>query len=393
MHSISSPAFGGPPIGKTTTQHHHHHHHIFPHATVSGLQMTTTHHHHAITHSLPSDKIEVIKSLEPWVEQSILPFLKPTDESWQPSDFLPNSSQPFDQFATEVRTLRDQSAMLPDDYLVVLIGNMITEEALPTYETVLNNYDGIRDETGASASPWAKWTRGWAAEENRHGDLLHTYLYLSGRVNMRMIERTIQNLIASGTVSVCSQDPETENNPYLGFVYTSFQERATFVSHGNTARLAKEKGDPLLARICGIIASDEKRHEKAYIKIVEKLLEVDTTTTMLAIADMMQKRITMPAYLMNDGYDLSLFSHYSAVAQRLGVYTAADYADVLEFLVRRWRLEKLEGLTSDGQRAQEYVCGLAPRIRKLQERSHERAQKMEQDGVKFSWIFNKKVML
>ncbi|MCI33900.1 stearoyl-acyl-carrier desaturase, partial [Trifolium medium] len=63
-------------------------------------------------------------------------------------------------------------------------------------------------------------------------------------------------------------DPGTENNPYLGFVYTSFQERATFVSHGNTARLAKEGGDPVLARICGTIAADEKRHENAYSKIV-----------------------------------------------------------------------------------------------------------------------------
>ncbi|KVI10906.1 stearoyl-[acyl-carrier-protein] 9-desaturase 6, chloroplastic-like [Cynara cardunculus var. scolymus] len=382
MLCISSPALRCPSFGKTKTQHHH----ILPRAIVTGLQVTTNH-HHAIIHSMPSEKVEIIKSLEPWVAQSILPFLKPTDESWQPSDFLPNSSQPFDQFITEVQTLRDWSAMLPDDYLVVLIGNMITEEALPSYETQLNTYDGIRDETGADTSPWATWTRAWTAEENRHGDLLRTYLYLSGRVDMLMIERTIQNLIASG------MDPEAENNPYLGFVYTSFQESATFVSHGNTARIAKEKGDLVLARICGIIASDEKRHEKAYIKIVEKLLEVDTTTAMLAIADMMRKRITMPAYLMNDGHDASLFSHYSAVSHRLGVYTAGDYANILEFLVQRWRLEKLEALTSEGRRAQEYVCGLAPRIRKLQERSHERAQKMKQHGVKFSWIFNKKVML
>ena len=65
------------------------------------------------------------------------------------------------------------------------------------------------------------------------------------------------------------QDPQTENNPYLGFIYTSFQERATFISHGNTARLAKEHGDLKLAQVCGIIAADEKRHETAYTKIVE----------------------------------------------------------------------------------------------------------------------------
>jgi acyl-[acyl-carrier-protein] desaturase len=71
------------------------------------------------------------------------------------------------------------------------------------------------------------------------GDLLNKYLYLSGRVNMRAIEVTIQNLIGSG------MNPKTENNPYLGFVYTSFQERATKVSHGHTAHHAGELGDPV----------------------------------------------------------------------------------------------------------------------------------------------------
>jgi acyl-[acyl-carrier-protein] desaturase len=55
------------------------------------------------------------------------------------------------------------------------------------------------------------------------------------------------------------------------------------------------------------------------------------------------------------------------VAQRLGVYTADDYANILEFLIGRWGLEKLEGMSGKGRRAQEFVCGLAPRIRKLQE--------------------------
>lgn len=176
-------------------------------------------------------------------------------------------------------------------------------------------------------------------------------------------------------------------------MYTSFQERATFVSHGNTARLAKERGDPVLARICGTIAADEKRHENAYAKIVEKLLEVDPTGAMLAISDLMKKKITMPAHLMYDGQDPRLFDHFSAVAQRLGVYTAHDYADILEFLIQRWGLEKLEGLTSEGISAQEFVCGLAPRIRKLQDLADKRAKKMKPYGVKFSWIFNKEITL
>lgn len=60
-------------------------------------------------------------------------------------------------------------------------GDMITEEALPTYMAMLNTLDGVRDETGASPMPWAQWTRLWTAEENRHGDLMSKYIYLTGR--------------------------------------------------------------------------------------------------------------------------------------------------------------------------------------------------------------------
>jgi acyl-[acyl-carrier-protein] desaturase len=58
---------------------------------------------------------------------------------------------------------------------------MITEEALPTYMAMLNTLDGVRDETGASPTPWARWTREWTAEENRHGDVMNKYMYLTGR--------------------------------------------------------------------------------------------------------------------------------------------------------------------------------------------------------------------
>ncbi|GAB4855902.1 hypothetical protein Ancab_024542 [Ancistrocladus abbreviatus] len=335
------------------------------------------------THSMPPQKLEVFKSLESWAEQNLLVLLKPVEKSWQPQDFLPDPAS--EGFHEQVKQLRERTKEIPDDYFVVLVGDMITEEALPTYQTMLNTLDGVRDETGASPSTWAVWTRAWTAEENRHGDLLNKYLYLSGRVDMKNIEKTIQYLIGSG------MDPGTENNPYLGYIYTSFQERATFISHGNTARLAKEHGDIKLAQICGTIAADEKRHETAYTKIVEKLFEIDPDGTILCLADMMRRRVAMPAHLMYDGQDGHLFEHYSAVAQRIGVYTAKDYADILEFLVQRWNVANLTGFSGEGRRAQEFVCGLAPRIRKLEERAQARAK--QSSLLPFSWIFGRELQV
>lgn len=339
--------------------------------------------HVQVTHSMPAQKIEIFKSLEGWAEENLLTLLKPVERNWQPQDFLPDSSS--EGFYDEVRELKARAKELQDDYFVCLIGDMITEEALPTYQTMLNTLDGVRDETGASLTPWAVWTRAWTAEENRHGDLLNKYLYLTGRVDMRQVEKTIQYLIGSG------MDPRTENSPYLGFIYTSFQERATFISHGNTARLAKEHGDLKLAQVCGTIAADEKRHETAYTKIVEKLFEIDPDGTVLAFADMMKKKISMPAHLMYDGRDSSLFEHFSSVAQRLGIYTAKDYADILEFLVGRWDVENLVGLSGEGNRARDFVCTLAPRIRRLEERAQGRAKQAPR--VRFSWIYDREVQL
>ncbi len=56
----------------------------------------------------------------------------------------------------QLAELRQRTDCLPDDYFVVLVGDLITEEALPTYMAMLNTLDGVRDETGAVKSAWGK---------------------------------------------------------------------------------------------------------------------------------------------------------------------------------------------------------------------------------------------
>jgi acyl-[acyl-carrier-protein] desaturase len=56
----------------------------------------------SVMHSLPPEKAEVFKSLEGWAQDSLLPLLKPVEDCWQPTDFLPDSSKPTDEFQEEV---------------------------------------------------------------------------------------------------------------------------------------------------------------------------------------------------------------------------------------------------------------------------------------------------
>ncbi|KAL5576289.1 hypothetical protein UlMin_017988 [Ulmus minor] len=337
---------------------------------------------HGVRYPKHPEKPEVWKSMEDWLRESVLPLLKPIDKSWQPQDLLPNPES--EGFLDQVKEVMERAKEVPDEYFVVLVGDMITEEALPTYQSRLTILDGIRDESGVDDSPLAIWARGWSAEENRHGDLLNKYLYLSGRVNMKQVERTIHQVIASGA------NVGTGSNTYYGMIYTSFQERATFISHGNTAKLAKHYGDIKLAQICGTIAADEKRHEAAYTKIVGKLFELDPNGTIMAFADLMRMKVTMPAYLMYDGRDPKLYDHFSNVAARIGVYSAMDYVEIMEHFVAKWNVENLQGLSSEGQKAQDFVCGLAQRFRKLEERAQSVVK--ETKSVPFSWIFDKDVL-
>jgi len=324
-----------------------------------------------------SSRLEVIKSMEGFIGEQIPLLLKSVDESWQPTDFLPNLTQ--ENWYDQVVEFRARAESLPDDLLVVLVGDMVTEEALPSYQTWLNRLHGVMDETGASASPWAQWTRGWTAEENRHGDLLNKYLYLTGRVDMRSVETTIHHLIKDGF------DPQTENDPYLGFIYTSFQERATKISHRNVARLALKAGEDKLHQICGLIAGDEARHEKAYKLFMQKIFDTDPAGAIEAFATMMRRKIAMPAMLMTDGADPNLFVKFSNVAQAIGVYTVRDYAEIIEDLVQNWEVGSLRGLSSVAAKGQDYVCGLADRYKKL-------AERVTFDGKqKFSWIYDREV--
>ena len=325
-------------------------------------------------------KQEVISGMENFVSTQ-LKYLKSVEESWQPQDWLPDLTK--EDWIDSVQAFREPAESLSDAVLVVLVGDMITEEALPTYQTLINGFEGITDKTGADPSPWAKWTRGWTAEENRHGDLLNKYLYLTGRVDMRSVEVTIQNLIRNGF------DPSTAQDPYKGFVYTSFQERATKISHKNVAQLARSEGENSLQGICSAIAADEARHEKVYTNFMRHIFEQDPNGSVMAFYDLMRAQIVMPSHLMQDGTDPNLFEDFSAIAQQLGVYTVKHYAEIIDHLVSTWNVENLTGLSGESAKAQDYLCLLGSRYAKLAERSQRRRSRIEQR--KFSWIFNREV--
>ena len=309
--------------------------------------------------SLQNIRKEVMHTLESNIDSFVDKFLITPEKIWQPTDFLPNSQK--DTFIDEVQEIRELSKELDDDFWVVLVGDTITEEALPTYEAWLLDIDGV---TQHPDNGWAKWLRAWTSEENRHGDVLNKYLYLSGRVNMREVEITTQHLIADGF------DIGTASDPYKNFVYTSFQELATYISHNNVAKIARKKGHKALAKMSKIIAGDEMRHHIAYTEFVKQIFKIDPSEMMLAFQHMMKHKIVMPALHLRHSNEAkgSLFDDFSAVAQRVGVYTGFDYVDIIQKLNTAWEIDKITGLTQEAEKARDWLLKLPNRMYRITER-------------------------
>jgi len=325
--------------------------------------------------SLHNIRLEVMQTLEKSIDTFVDKFLISPNKIWQPTKFLPHPQS--DHFLEEIKEIREISKDLEDDYWTVLIGDTITEEALPTYESWLMAVEGVSQSTKEGDNGWAKWVRAWTSEENRHGDVLNKYLYLSGRVNMKEVEITTQHLIADGF------DIGTGRDPYKNFVYTSFQELATYISHNNVAKIARKKGHKLLAKMSKIIAGDEMRHHLAYTEFVRQIFKYDPSEMMLAFQYMMKHKIVMPALnLRHSNCEKgSLFDQFSIVAQRTGVYTGFDYVDIIKKLNTLWEIDKITHLTDEAEKARDFLVKLPERMYRITER-----MVIPKTDYKFKWV-------
>jgi acyl-[acyl-carrier-protein] desaturase len=104
---------------------------------------------------------------------------------------------------------------------------------------------------------------------------------------------------------------------------------------------------------------------------------------MLAFADMMKKKIVMPAHLLREsGMGVGqLWSHFSDAAQRSKVYTTQDYVDILKSLLDEWEIEKMGSLNDAAEKARDYLVKLPGRLERIAER-----KTVPELPYQFKWI-------
>ena len=104
---------------------------------------------------------------------------------------------------------------------------------------------------------------------------------------------------------------------------------------------------------------------------------------MLAFQHMMKHKITMPAHFLREsGQKISTaFEQFSDSAQRIGVYTANDYVEIMQKLITKWEIDKVTGLTDEAEKARDFLMKLPSRMIKISERLV-----IPETGHVFKWI-------
>ena len=91
----------------------------------------------------------------------------------------------------------------------------------------------------------------------------------------------------------------------------------------------------------------------------------------------------MPAHFLREsgGSMGAAFENFSNCAQRLGVYTAHDYIEILRKLNDFWQIDKLRGLNDEAEKGRDYLIALPARLERIAER-----MSFPQDHYKFKWV-------
>jgi acyl-[acyl-carrier-protein] desaturase len=258
-------------------------------------------------------------------------------KEWFPHEMVPWSRGR--DFAANEMWDPDEVPM-PDGVRSALFVNLLTEDNLPYYFRTIERMFG-------ADSIWGVWVRRWTAEEGRHSIVIRDYLTVTRAVDPIALERARMHQVSTGI----TPEPGT---PADGLAYVALQELATRIAHRNTGKLLEDRlGYEVMARV----ASDENLHFLFYRDLVTAALEVDPSTTVIAL-ERQVRDFEMPGTGIVDFAD-----HASAIA-KAGIYDLQLHHEqiLVPVVLRHWGVESLEGLTPEAEEARAKLVHFIDRV-------------------------------
>jgi acyl-[acyl-carrier-protein] desaturase len=277
---------------------------------------------------------DVLRELEPVVGSMLDRHLHAAQE-WFPHDYVP--WEEGRSFVDEPWQPND--SRLSDIARTALEVNLLTEDNLPYYHLAIW-------ETFGGEGPWGDWVRRWTAEEGRHSIAMRDFLVVTRGLDPVELERSRMGHVQRGYY------PAGDFTPMDGLVYVTLQELATRISHRNTGAITD---DPLAEKLMARIAIDENLHFVFYRDVTAAALQVDPSGTVAAI-----KRQTLGFSM--PGLELPDFREKAIEMAKAGIYDLRIHHDqvLLPVLLKQWRLEELEGLDDEAERARDEVMAFLP---------------------------------
>jgi acyl-[acyl-carrier-protein] desaturase len=240
-----------------------------------------------------------------------------------------------------------EGAPLPAGVSSALFVNLLTEDNLPHYFHTIAQAFGMDSALG-------EWSRRWAAEEQRHAIVLRDWLCVTRKLDLTALERARMRQVSTGFRAGGRSYSLTD-----GLIYLALQELATRISHWNTGLLLDDVGSVMLKRV----AADENLHFLFYRELASVALRADPSRTVEAI-DRQVTSFEMP------GAEIDGFAAHAASIAAAGIYDfRIHYEQVLvPVVMTHWRLESVEGLDSDAERARDHLLARMARLRRVAER-------------------------
>lgn len=303
----------------------------------------------SLVYPLPH-QLEVLSDMEPVVTE-LIDAHEAKQRLWWPSDLVgpPEGEDPDRHYAQ----LRDRARGIPDAVRISLVMGLLTEEGLPHFHRVISQHT-------PDTSVWARWTNMWTAEEDRHGTVLHDYLWEARVVHPRVLDEMQYQYVLLG------YNPDWQNDPYQLFAYTSMQERATQVCHQNNGKRAGEY-DPIIARSLERVGTEEARHFHFYRQVFAEVLKRDTDRALASFARAL-RLFVMP------GSNIPAFSEMTDVIRRADLYGPRHFLKIVEELIEYWDMKQLTGLGPMGEKALEMILSYPERLARIADKLESRTR-------------------
>lgn len=266
-----------------------------------------------------------------------------------------HESQKPEWFPTELIPENWKGTKLPPELAAGLTLNLLTEDGLPYFLSLLVTHLG--DE-----GPLFEWNKLWTSEEKLHGTAIQLYLYeCLGREERIRVERMEKQYLRVGFW------PDWSRDPFKLLAYVVLQERATQFSHAAIARKAASV-DPVLRTLMSKIAGDESRHHDAYVSMFGALLKRDPSHAVTALHSVIK-------YFKMPGAGVDGFQALSQIQERSGMFGAKEFRYIIVEACDKLGIWELTGLSGDAEKAREDIQKTIKLLERVDERNQRQAKK------------------